>query len=76
MNIATIPTQELLTDLLDSLTDIKVCQLALTHGIETYSGGSITERMHKNEYFVEVITAELERRGVATTQHAGQTGDW
>jgi hypothetical protein len=62
MNITTIPTNELLDDLADSQSDIKVCQLALTHRIETYSGGLVQERLDKNRHFVKVITAELERR--------------
>jgi len=62
MDITTIPTRELLDDLADSQADIKVCQLALVHRIEAYSGGSVQERLDKNRHFVKVITAELARR--------------
>ena len=64
VDITTIPTSELLADLADSKADISVCQLALTHQVEAYSGGSVQERLNKNRYFVEVITAELARRQV------------
>ena len=65
MDITTIPTSELRQDLQDSLNDIKVCQLALTHRVEAYSGGSVQERLDKNQHFVKVITAELARRKIA-----------
>ena len=65
LDITTIPTDELIADLNDSKDDIKVCQLALTHNIDTYSGGSVRSRLEKNRGFVEVITAELTRRGAA-----------
>ena len=65
MDITTIPTSELKQDLEDSQVDIKVCQLALVHRIESYSGGSVQERLDKNQHFVKVITAELARRKIA-----------
>jgi hypothetical protein len=61
-DISTIPTKELEDDLSDSVTDIAVCELALLHDIKFYSGGSTQERLDANKHFVEVITAELERR--------------
>lgn len=62
VDITTIPASELESDLLDSQNDIKVCELALLHGVTFYSQGSVNDRLEKNKYFVKVITAELERR--------------
>ena len=62
VDITTIPTSELESDLLDSQNDIKVCKLALLHDVTSYSHGSVNDRLEKNKYFVKVITAELERR--------------
>ena len=62
MDITAIPTNELRQDLQDSLNDIKICQLAINHGIEAYSGGSVQHRLNENRRFVKVITAELARR--------------
>lgn len=62
IDITTLPKEELVQDLLDSLSDIETCQLALYNGVSYYSGGSVMERLKKNKYFVRVISAELKRR--------------
>ena len=62
VDITTIPTSKLESDLLDSQNDIKVCELALLHDVTSYSHGSVNDRLEKNKYFVKVITTELERR--------------
>jgi hypothetical protein len=61
-DINTIPIEELEKDLQDSRNDISVCAVALAHGIETYSGGSVVSRLNANKRFVEIITTELNRR--------------
>lgn len=61
-DITTIPTDQLERDLQDSRNDISVCEVALDHNVEMYSGGSVEERLKGNKHFVEVITKELERR--------------
>lgn len=64
-DITTIPQTELEKDLADSLADIRMCEFALLQGVTTYSGGAVEDRLEKNKYFVKVITAELERRGLS-----------
>jgi hypothetical protein len=64
VDITTISTEELQNDLDDSIKDISTCSLALARGITHYSGGSVHERLLDNRGFVNVITAELKRRGV------------
>ena len=66
VDIQTMSTDELYGDLLDSQADIRTCELALLHGIKTYSGGSVQLRLDTNKLFVEVITSELQRRKAAT----------
>jgi len=67
VDITTIPTEELETDLKDSKDDIVACQAALLLGITEYSGGSVLARINANKHFVKVITAELERRQAVGT---------
>ena len=62
MDITTIPTSKLEKDLEESQNDIGICQMVLDLGLETYSGGSIEERIKDNRHFVDVITKELQRR--------------
>lgn len=62
VDISTIPTTELESDLQDSRNDISTCEVALKFGVTNYSGGSVEERLKANKHFVEVITKELERR--------------
>ena len=62
VDITTIPQEELEKDLRDSLNDIEACEFVLLLGIETYSQGIVQRRLEANQYFVKVITAELERR--------------
>jgi hypothetical protein len=64
MDITTIPKETLEKDLQDSKKDISVCQLALDNEIDSYSGGSVKERLKTNKHFVEVITNELNRRQI------------
>ena len=62
-DITTIPEEELRKDLQDSYADILACESALKLGITSYSGGSVQKRLDANKHFVQVISAELERRG-------------
>jgi len=62
MNITTIPIEQLENDLQDSRNDISICELALSQDIQMYSGGLVKDRLRDNKRFVEVITAELNRR--------------
>lgn len=61
-DITTIPTEELVSDLKDSIADIKTCEFALSRGVDEYNGKSVQYRLDANKHFVKVITAELERR--------------
>lgn len=63
--IEDIPTHELKSDLDDSYADIMNCEAALKLGITQHNGYDIQERLDRNKRFIEVITAELERRGEA-----------
>jgi hypothetical protein len=63
-DITTIPTEELVSDLRDSIADIKICEFALSRGVTEYNGKSVQYRIEQNQYFVKVITDELERRQV------------
>ena len=62
--IATIPTEALERDLQASRDDISICEVALLHGVTSYRGGSVQERLDDNRRFVKIISEELERRGV------------
>lgn len=62
MNIEEIPITELLEDKAASISDIELCKFALLHGIGEYSGGSVIERLEKNQEIIKVIDKELERR--------------
>lgn len=64
-DITKAPDAELLIDLAESIADIKICELALLHSIETYSGGRVAERLEGNRNIVEMIEAELSRRARA-----------
>ena len=56
--------KELLTDLVESKADIAYCEIALGLGItELPSGGKVQMRLEINEGIVEIIKAELIRRG-------------
>jgi len=70
VDISTIPTAELEKDLQDSRNDISVCEVALSMGVQSYSGGAVKKRLDGNRHFVEVITAELGRR--AAVKEAGE----
>jgi hypothetical protein len=62
LNITTIPTDTLETDLQESKNDISCCELALLHGLTSYSGGSVQKRLDDNKLFVKVISEELDHR--------------
>ncbi len=62
LDIKIISDDKLKKDLDKSYEDIKVCEKALLLGISKYSSGSVRERLNGNRYFVEVITAEIQRR--------------
>lgn len=68
MDITAISTDVLEKDLQESRDDIKVCEVALSQGIKTYSGGSVASRLLANEHFVEVITKELNRRSAVISE--------
>jgi len=62
IDIKKIPIDKLEKDLHESLYDIYWCKMALAHGINNYSGGSVLDRLNDSEGFVKVITKELIRR--------------
>jgi hypothetical protein len=62
MDITTISTSTLETDLQESKDDISTCEFALSFGVTTYSGGLVQERLDDNRHFVKVISEELDRR--------------
>ena len=63
MDITKIPTEELLTDRVESLQDIQVCRTALAQGITEYSNGkSVQHRLDVNREIVVKIDSELARR--------------
>jgi len=67
INITTIPLSELKNDLAETVIDIKVCDLALLHGIVTYSGGqSTSERLRINKEIKAKIEAEIDKRGLSS----------
>jgi len=65
MDIKQIPTAELITDLKETELDIKVCEGAQKMGIESYSGGTVLERLRANFQIRQIITTELQRRDAA-----------
>ncbi len=68
-DITKIPQQDLLNDRAASLSDIKICELALLHDIQEYSKGGVQERLKINQGIVAVIDKELVRRkAIATNQ--------
>ena len=64
MNLAEMSLDELLKDRKESEEDIIVCEraLSLTPPIETYSGGSVKERLNTNKKILSIIDEELKRR--------------
>ena len=70
VDITTIPITELESDLQDSRNDISACEVVLSMGIQTYSGGPVLDRLHANRRFIEIITEELNRR--AEIKEAGE----
>lgn len=67
-DIQKIPTDELLTDLKESIDDISACQQALHVGVIEYSGGSVQQRLEINKTIVLKIKTELARRWSADPQ--------
>jgi hypothetical protein len=64
-NITEIPDSELRNDLAETEMDIKVCEVALLHGIAEYNGKSTEERLIANKEIKAVIEQELKRRNNA-----------
>jgi len=60
-NIRTIPTDEMVDDYYASLMDAKTAEKLLTVGGFVDTG--LAYRVDKNKQIMEVIEAELERRG-------------
>lgn len=58
-----IPTDELQADIAQARADLLICFLALKMDITHYEGESVAERMASNQKVVDVIRAELTRRG-------------
>lgn len=65
LDIKKIPKNVLLVDRQASVSDIKICELALVHGVTHYSGGAVAGRLEINKKIIEKIDAELERRRAA-----------
>jgi hypothetical protein len=64
MSISEVTTRELVEDLVASLQDITLCELALEVGATEYgSGKSVAYRLDANRQMVTNIRAELARRG-------------
>lgn len=61
-NITEIPQDELLKDLEETISDISTCEIALSLGVESYSGGKVQERLEVNKRIKEKIEAEIKRR--------------
>lgn len=68
MPISEVDTKTLVTDLLATIKDAAVCELALTVGLAQYgTGKSVAYRLETNRLMAERIKAELERRGEMVT---------
>ena len=66
IDITTISTEKLQSDLGESLHDIMVCELAIEHRVfVSFSEFEIAQRLDTNRRIVKKIRAELERRGVS-----------
>lgn len=63
-DITTISTFELQRDLEESIADAELCQHALEIGVTEYSGHSVEDRLNGNIAIIDLINAELVRRGV------------
>ena len=61
-DITTIPLAELKNDLVETIIDIAVCRHALGVGVESYSGGSVQDRLEGNMRIRDKIERELLRR--------------
>ena len=67
MDITKIPDDKLEHDRLESIADAAVCELALLHGIYTYSDGAdVAERLRVNRAIVSKIENEQARRQSST----------
>jgi hypothetical protein len=65
MDIKTIPTDELLSDLAETRENIKACEIAMGAGVfNLMSGGSILDRHWTNVNIERAIVEELSRRGI------------
>jgi hypothetical protein len=62
VDITTIPEDELKKDLEDSRADIATCEMALVVGVVRFKDMLVADRLRDNQYFVEVILKELNRR--------------
>jgi hypothetical protein len=67
-----IPLEELRNDLAETVGDIRVCEIAITHGIESYGDGQggrdVKWRLKRNQEIKAIIEGELARRGKASVQ--------
>lgn len=63
MQISEITLENLMKDKKESIEDIENCKRALTLNINTYSGGSVKERLKINKGIVKKIDKELLLRG-------------
>ncbi len=62
MDIKLIPLDQLLADKSFSEVDIKMCEWALLLGVTEYSGGSAQGRINGNQFIIDKINGELDRR--------------
>lgn len=63
MDIKTMPTEELQKDLKSIYSDLALCKSARDLGVSFYNGYSVEWNITTNERVIEIILAELARRG-------------
>ena len=68
--LLSIPTKELLVDLVQAKDDMRICRFALSRGVLTYGQGKLRNTLYRliaDCGHVAVRKAELSRRGVDIT---------
>lgn len=62
MDIRSIPTNELISDLNETRADIRLCELALELAVTEYGEASVNLRLEANRRIESMIKTELDRR--------------